>query len=36
MAIMMKEFVLVVNISPSSDILFRNNLSYVISIMFFW
>ena len=36
MAIMMNEFVPVLNIAPSSDILFCNNLSYVISITFFW
>ena len=36
MAIMMNEFVPVLNIAPSSDILLNNNLSYVICVTFFW
>ena len=35
MAIMMNEFVPVLNIGASSDILLNNNLSYVICVTFF-
>ena len=35
MAIIMDEFLPVPNIAPSSYILLRNNLSYIISIIFF-
>ena len=36
MAIMMNEFVPVLNIAASSDILLNNNLSYIICVTFFW
>ena len=35
MAIMMNEFVPVLNIGASSDILLNNNLSYIIVLHFF-
>ena len=36
MAIIMNEFLPVPNIARSGHILLRNNLSYVICVMFFW
>ena len=36
MAIIMDEFLPVPNIAPSSYILLRNNLSYIISVIFFF
>ena len=36
MAIIMNDFLPVLNIAPSSHILLRNNLSYVICVTFFW